>query len=510
MFSSAELVTDDQQPNSGQILRQVLAQFPSLPSIIRYYDDFDDKLRSIPDFSTADQIVVSCSGSKISVDFAAFGYAYGTLLKQLFVFLNANDYRMSTICFQISWFAKLPEKTISDLLAVKPGEMNRWWATERSQAHYKKVFESLKSLLRMLCANIVNDWSPDYLSFIAGLPLPSVDKYAAVRTGDVFLSTEEEAQIVHYFDNLAAKILSGENIDQQTLVEGSALLCSYLFAMRPYQIASLTMRDVRIWREDDTGTLYVHLTFKMIKQRTKSTAYPLTRRVKHEWAPIISEQYRCASAFGRSGADRFLGVNSAQAMSQLIVKVATQVAGVNVSATDLRHSAAQRLVDAGASQEEVAEFMGHADITTCLVYYNASPNQAERVNKALGISPVYQQVAKIAHAKFIDPEELAQLKDDQQIAGVPHGVPISGIGGCMSGQLACQFNPITSCYSCQKFMPVIDVTLHKRVLGEMRSVVKFFADISRHDTNSPAFMQLKRTIFSIQQVITELEAPANA
>ncbi|MBP0657292.1 site-specific integrase, partial [Mycobacterium tuberculosis] len=77
------------------------------------------------------------------------------------------------------------------------------------------------------------------------------------------------------------------------------------------------------------------------------------------------------------------------------------------------HTAAQRLVDAGASQEELAEFLGHSDMTTALVYYETSANQAERVNKALGISEIYQRVARIAHNRFIGPEELAQLKESQ-------------------------------------------------------------------------------------------------
>ncbi len=59
-------------------------------------------------------------------------------------------------------------------------------------------------------------------------------------------------------------------------------------------------------------------------------------------------------------------------------------------------------------------------------------------------------------------------------------------------------------------MPVADVELHKRVLGDMRGVVTFFVDASLGDSHSPAYMQLRRAISSIQQVIAELEEPANA
>jgi hypothetical protein len=161
--------------------------------------------------------------------------------------------------------------------------------------------------------------------------------------------------------------------------------------------------------------------------------------------------------------------------------------GRKISATDLRHTAAQRLVDAGASQDELAEFMGHTDITTGLVYFQTSPNQAERVNRALGISQVYQKVAQIAHDRFISKEEMAGLKGEHQIAGVPHGIPIAGIGGCASGQPACPFNPITSCYGCRKFMPLHELPIHQQVLQDLRGIVVFFNEASRGDANSPAY-----------------------
>ena len=160
-------------------------------------------------------------------------------------------------------------------------------------------------------------------------------------------------------------------------------------------------------------------------------------------------------------------LHSSKETQERLARLLKSLTGANHVATDLRHAAAQRLVDAGANHEELAEFMGHSDVRTGLVYYEASSTQAERVNKALGLSTIYRAVAKIAHDRFISSDELTRLKEDQQIAGVPHGMPISGIGGCTSGQPACPYNPITSCYGCRKFMPVQDKAVHERVLGRL-------------------------------------------
>lgn len=54
-------------------------------------------------------------------------------------------------------------------------------------------------------------------------------------------------------------------------------------------------------------------------------------------------------------------------------------------------------------------------------------------------------------------------------------------------------------------MPTTDLGLHRQVLADMREVVLHFERSSRGDMQSPAFMQLQRTIAEIQTVIGELE-----
>lgn len=490
----------------------LIQQLPALPRVVRYYDDFDDKVRSVRDFSDVNACDLVINGTSRHLNFSRFGLSYDLLVKHLLVYFFSEDLRVSTAYSYIQSFAHIDRNFLVEILSAGPKGIRPVWT---------KLFV-LKDITRMSCAAVkcllcfmaerhLCGWTPNYLAFIAGtLPLPGRDKYASVRTGDAFLSINEEAKIVRHLDIIAASANTNATLDGQALKSAGILLCSYQFGMRPIQIASLTMRDIRIWENTGDEGPTVHLTFKMVKQRSQIKAFRLTRRIKQDWVSIMVQLYRQAKAKGLSGADRLFEINAAQEVSKAIAKIATEVVGTAVNATDLRHTAAQRLVDAGASQEELAEFMGHSDTTTGLIYYQTSANQAERVNKALGISEVYQRIAKIAHNRFISPDELADLKGEQQVAGVPHGIPIAGIGGCTSGQPTCPFNPVTSCYGCRKFMPVIDLALHKQVLEDMRSIVLFFAEASRGDNHSPAYLQLRRTISHIQQVIAELEEPPNA
>jgi hypothetical protein len=53
-------------------------------------------------------------------------------------------------------------------------------------------------------------------------------------------------------------------------------------------------------------------------------------------------------------------------------------------------------------------------------------------------------------------------------------------------------------------MPVGDINIHMKVLSDFRSVVRFFYDASRGESESPAYLQLKRTISEVNSVIDEL------
>ena len=490
-------------------LHQVLRQLPALPPLLRYYDDFDDTVRVIHSPADATVFALHINGDMLYLDFSAYEQSYAMLLRYLFVHLLAEDLHISTVARYLGAAQHFNRAEIMPLLVVGPEGCVLRWMTLRAADKPTKAYGFAKALLRLLCHYRLGGWSPEYREFLGvALPYPAQDKYAGVRTGEVFLSVEEEAVIVRYLDETVQAVQAGAEMAHSDLCDAVMLLCAYQFGMRPIQIALLTLRDVRVWQEASDALPAVHLTFRMVKQRHGAVTQPLPRRVKREWAALPAQLEQVHRARECTGAQRFCSVGSASEVSRRIAALTERLLNVRVTATDLRHTAAQRLVDAGANQEELAVFLGHADLETGLVYFDSSPNQAERVNRAMGLSPVYQRVARIAHARFISAEELSALKGEQQIAGVPHGLPIAGIGGCSTGQPACPFNPITSCYGCHRFMPVRDAGLHRKVLEGLRGVVRFFHDTSRGEATSPAYLQLQHAIAGVQAILTELEGDA--
>ena len=491
------------------LLLQILQQLPDLPSNIRYYDDFDDKLRTLKDIKHATKCEIYVNGTRVYLYFDRFSDELSTLAKHLLLYLVSEDFQPGSVYNYIQSLYRVTTQELVQVIEAGPLGIKKLWQLLLAKEDWTiGTYRALKSLLNFLSINHLCGWSPAYSEFLSkALPLPGVDKYASIRSGDVFLSMDEESRIVQYLDSLAALLKQNPPaVDFENLTQGAMLLCSYQFGMRPIQIASLTLRDVKIWADQNDDELSVHLTFRTVKQHTQSSSRPLLRKVKREWASIFCELHNRQLSFNLSAEERILPVKTAQQVSTAISKLSSSLIGRDTSANILRHTAAQRLVDAGASQEELAEFMGHTDITTGLVYFRTSPSQAERINQALGISSIYQRVAKIAHDRFISPQELAELKGDQQIAGVPHGIPIAGIGGCSGGQPSCPFNPVTSCYGCHKFMPLRDAKIHRRVLEDLREIVVFFNEASKGDLASPTYLQLQRTISGVQQVIAEIES----
>jgi len=502
-------VTELRESGGGDaILAQFCAGLQPLPSVLRYYDEFEDATRSIPAPTEENVFALFSHGRCLKVNFAQRNGYCSLILKHTLVMMFEQDISVASIA---SYFSRLHQLTDHDLIALlqtSPVEIGQLWAKLRAREMDSGGYILAKHILRLLCTYRWNGWSPEYRDFLrTTLPLPAVNKYAAIRNGDVFLSPDEEAAIVRYLDDMVTRLREGEHLPYPTLADTGMVLCAYQFAMRPVQIGFLDTRHVRVWHDGVEDDPTVHLTFHMAKQRGNTHRVQLTRRVKREWVPIFVHLKAHQDKTATDSSEKFFQVKSALEVSRRISSLVRQLIGSDDlgTATDLRHTAAQRLVDAGASHEELAEYMGHAHTNTGLIYYATSASHAERVNRALGASEVYRRISKIAHDRFISPEELAALKDQQQIAAVPHGMPISGIGGCNSGQPSCPYNPVTSCYGCRKFMPVTDMVLHNKVLDDMREVVLFFEHSSRADLRSPTYMQLQRTIGEIQAVIDELE-----
>lgn len=263
IWNQQQLFRGDGDFVNDDILQRLYAVLPKLPPLIRYYDDFDDELRSIPVPEEQTRFELSINGARINVDFARFHSRSALLFKHLFVFVLGMDRSVGTAMLYVTRAYPLTYSEICSLVEAGPTGIALFWKEFRARGYSHHAYRCAKTLLRMLCEIKFNGWSESYQTFLStALPLPAVDKYVGVRAGDVFLSAEEEDLIVRHLDSAVESVKeysSGRNMDN--LADTLMLICSYQFAMRPIQIARLKRTHVRIWHDKSSNSPAVHLTF---------------------------------------------------------------------------------------------------------------------------------------------------------------------------------------------------------------------------------------------------------
>jgi len=489
-------------------IERVTSKLPPLPATAKYYDDFADEVRSIRDLAETDQVLLALDGLQHRISFSEFGPATHVMKYVFADWLHRHDLHYVAILFAstVRYVARHGVLSLIELMVSQPFEARSHWNNFVLANVSAQEGNGLRAVLHSLCRLNIGHWTPDIASFIRAWKNPKVDKYRVVRIGDCFLPLDQQSLIVDHIDAMCAALSNDpKSINDNPLRDVCILVLSYQYAFRPGQIARIETADVRLYT---TGAVHVAVT--RIKQRDNRKRIRETRRIKREWGPLFNEFVRRRDAddieIEKGVPPRLLFGLTPTGVSRSIFELTSDLTGEAWSPTDLRHTAAQRLVDGGMSHAGLTEFMGHSSDRVANVYFDASPSQAKRINDALAISPIYSNVAKVAKTKTIDKAMLLALPAEKQIGGVPHGIPIAGIGGCELGQNLCMKNPVVSCYTCSQFMPLNDPEIHQEVVESLRPVVTEFAAASRSNQQSPAYAQLKSTLDAARRVAEELKS----
>ena len=302
-----------------------------------------------------------------------------------------------------------------------------------------------------------------------------------------FLSVGEnicQSGRVHHTSQLRSKVKSTpEGISNKVIRDACLLYWAFSHGVRPVQLANRELRDIRLWQTEDDGTA-VHLTFRYAKQRSRGRDAVQTRTMKREWSAMmveyLSRRLASPSLFVTDPllSDSLFGLRP-KPLAKALKDILRHILDKDRKAYDLRHTAAQRNVDAGMTALELAEFMMHADIDTGQVYYQTSSNQVEKINSALGLSPVYGELAVAIKTGIIDKPKLLGLPPDNQVGAAPHGFPIAGIGACSLGQSLC-------------------------AKSTLQTIVYQFADAEASELGQPAYTQLRAALEGVSQVISDL------
>ncbi|WP_310620067.1 hypothetical protein [Flexibacterium corallicola] len=498
---------------SKMALAEAVSRLPPLPSVIRYYDTYFETVRSIEAPATSMRWPIWQNGVLSSIGFERIDPSVKPLLQGwvVWMLMNLEPYTSIAYYYRLHSNADLIHE-VMPFLFLEPIKVKYYWETYvLSKCTNNELTIALKSLLSYLCNQAVGPWSNEYAIFVSEfLHGGKRDKYRAVRDGEVFLSTQEEALIVEYFDTLNEAIRTGpQSIADDELRDACLLYWNYQHGFRSVQLSLINLNDVRQLPWED-GPPTIHVTFEYAKQRTGASRYnpAQNRTMNRDWVWMLSiwleRRKQRPESLELDRPNSLFGMPNVE-IADAICRLTEKITGRRRTPTELHHTAAQRQVDAGCFSLELAEFMLHAQITTGLVYFDFSPTQADRINKALGLSPVYSALSEVIKTGKIDKAKLLGLPNDQQIVAAPHGRLIIGIGGCGIGQKSCTKNPGLSCYTCQKFMPLNERDVHEEARNAVEATVREFIAAARFDKGNPAFMQLRRTLEAIDQVLDDVD-----
>jgi len=473
---------------------------PRLPSLIRYYDDFHDKVRTISNLDSSDVWLVHADGQESRLQFSSVPNACRTLLKHIVVDLFDRCDPSTVVVYASKLFDRGDHLAVASVST--PADFAAYWNERIRPAETNMTATALRSSVHSMCNLSVGHWRPEFRDFVRTLRSPRVDIYKTVRTRECFVPLDQQSIIIEYFDEMKESLeQDAQSISFIDLRNACILLMSHQHGLRPGSIARIKIQDVRI---HESGS--VHVSIPLIKLRGNDSLRRVTRRIKHDWAglyvALLSQRQPGPASTGHSN-DHLFQLTPASVAS-VIRNLTAELLGEAWSPTDLRHTAAQRLADVGASHISLSEFLGHTTTLTANVYFDGSLTQAERINEALSLSPIYTEIAQVARTKTISRDELKKLPPTNQIGAVPHGIPISGIGSCSIGQSLCAKNPVLSCYTCRRFLPVSDHRVHEDVVESLRPVVKMFAASSHSSDGTGSHAQLSRTLRAVGRVIQDL------
>ncbi|KRB53465.1 hypothetical protein ASE04_29490 [Rhizobium sp. Root708] len=430
-------------------------RLPKLPKRLSYWDDYASKKRTIENIERCDIVSIITGGYPYHCDLRKFHDAADIMRVVLSEWLQKIKPTTVTIQFgSLSAFVReFGNDKFMELVLLDPINLARHWNFTIKPFVSYSMASAIRSLLHVLASTGIGLWSPsDAVRIRHSIRSPARDKFAKIRAGASYLRQDEQSRVVNYLEYFSAELSNATA--SATLVRAALLVLGFQHGLRPGQSARLLRSETGFF---DDGSM--HVTVPYLNQPRGEARRVSIRSIKKEWVAIFRELLRRSERGSTTGSAepwRYLfGLTPGQVTSE--TKLALSTLKIERNATDLRHTAAQRLADNGATAAQIMDFLCHKSGKIAQLYIDASPSQGKIINDALGLSPFHKDLPAKHSSRFLTKEELLALHPDKLVSGMPHGFATGVIGGCANGQSLCARSPVTACYGCDRFIPSADI-----------------------------------------------------
>lgn len=386
----------------------------------------------------------------------------------------------------------------------------------RLQKHERWRIGTLNVLLQKWVLLGLEGVDPQCSRYLREQRKPGNEKGHAVRTRDPFNGPFSEPEYTALYKAVDAAYGTGE------MPLWVVLLMRVLFACggRISQYASLKVKDLVI--DGDAFSLQLpqaktrgaHARVSLKKYELSAQTGRLilqhVNRLKakghDDQAALFPESEIMGFKFEsllRSSEDMFFGHCTSLTLSRRFCIALKSIAppsdrldfeAVPISTRRFRYTFGTRLAEEGASKIVIADRLGHADLQSVDVYFEASPKIVENIDRAMDA-----QLAPLANAfrgRLIEDEAHSTHKGVLGSRIIDFRVSPLPVGSCGGKGHGCSFNKPVACYTCFKFEPWLDAP-HERILHRLiKERTGFSGDDRMATVNDEA-------IRAVQQVMAE-------
>lgn len=317
-------------------------QLPPLPSIVRYYDDFDRVDRRLGSLDE-DLWRIHLNGRTVRWNFGRFPDRVRAVVKRVLAETLVGNATTTAANFWAR-FGSMPSNVlfqgVSNALRLTPIEFRFWWTLEALNHLDREQSVAFRHLLHWLCRWEVGQWRSADAALVRALPGHAYRKYSGVRDRSSILPYEARSKIVSYLDELSG-LAALRQCSPIAARDGAILAVAYQHGLRSRQIAMLDVSDVRIL---DAHTVHIRPT--IMKQRSQKVGNRINRRMQAEWTPLFlcwAEVLECTSN------GKFFRMVPIE-IAKIVGDLSERVTGSCYATGMFRHTGAQRLAYSRASR----------------------------------------------------------------------------------------------------------------------------------------------------------------
>lgn len=446
----------------------------------------------------------------------------------LHVFAKRNSPAHFTNLFNAFVHFLATRPTDTPLLTIDPTEASNYIA--RLGPHEESRVGTLNVLLQKWVALGLPGVDPECARYLAKRRKPGNPKGTAVRQRDPVEGPFSEEEYTALYKAVDAAYGTGE------IPLWVVVLTRLLFACggRISQYASLKICDFAaeghqytlMLPQAKTGLAHARasfIEFRLSPQTGRLVQEHVERHKaagSNDEAPLFPESEVLANG-ERPGAyaanDPFCGHCTRSTLSSRLntamARIAPMTSRLNfaplpITSKRFRSTFGTRLAEEGAGRAEIAERLGHADLQSVDVYFEASPAIVDNIDKAMG-----RQLAPLARAfrgRLVEDEQHSTNKGAPGSRIIDFRVSSKPLASCAGSTKGCGFNKPVACYTCFKFEPWLDGP-HESVLKRLEEEREKWAHDERMAAiNDDAIEAVREVIAECAQVRAQQAAGGHA